>query len=269
MLVQRLIVIGILVPIGVLFALAGGWVLTLFVAASLAYAAWEYWHMFSVGGYHPSAPILIGGVAGLVITRHVFHFLNSDLFFSVVILMAMAVQIVNYEKGHSTTAVDFNITLGGILYLGWLGSYVISLRALPDGFWWLLLVLPSIWFADGGAYLIGSQFGRHKLNKRVSPNKSWEGYVGGIISAALGTMLLALLWNLFSPAITPVKGLLIGIIISSIAPLGDLGESMLKRNFGLKDTSHLLPGHGGIMDRIDSWLWAAPIGYYLIIWAWL
>ncbi len=83
--------------------------------------------------------------------------------------------------------------------------------------------------------------------------------------ATLGTALLAALWHMRAPMITAEDGLLIGLIISVISPLGDLGESMLKRSFGVKDASHLLPGHGGVMDRVDSWLYAAPIGYYLIL----
>jgi phosphatidate cytidylyltransferase len=141
------------------------------------------------------------------------------------------------------------------------------LRGLPDGSWWFLLVLPAVWISDGAAYFVGSHYGRHKMSPRVSPNKSWEGYLGGVVAGAVGCMILAALWHLRAPAITPMKGLLLGLAVAAITPLGDLGESMLKRGFGVKDTSHLLPGHGGIMDRIDSWLWAAPIGYYLILYA--
>jgi phosphatidate cytidylyltransferase len=131
-----------------------------------------------------------------------------------------------------------------------------------------MLVLPSIWVSDGTAYFVGSHFGRHKMSPRSSPKKSWEGYIGGVIGGTLFAVLLASLWHLRAPAVTPLKGLILGLVITSISPLGDLGESMLKRGFGVKDTSRLLPGHGGIMDRIDSWLWAATIGYYLILYAW-
>lgn len=79
---------------------------------------------------------------------------------------------------------------------------------------------------------------------------------------------MGILWGIVTPAITPLRGLIMGLVLSALTPLGDLGESMVKRQFNIKDSSRILPGHGGIFDRIDSWLWAAPIGYYLILWLW-
>ncbi len=269
MLAQRLIVAILLIPIGVFVVATGGWVMAAVVMAVLGYGAWEYWRIFTQGGYHPSAPLIIAGVVGLALARQIYQFSGSDLILSSLVLLSMGTQVFHFEKGSNTSAVDFNITLGGILYLGWLGSYLISLRNLPDGLWWFLLVLPSIWFGDGAAYFVGSHFGRHKMSPRVSPKKSWEGYVGGVIGGAIFSLLLASLWHLRAPAVTPMKGMILGLIIAGITPLGDLGESMLKRGFGVKDSSRLLPGHGGIMDRIDSWLFGAVIGYYLILYAWL
>ncbi len=269
MLAQRLIVTIILVPLGVFIVATGGWVMAVLVMAVLGYGAWEYWRIYTHGGYNPSAPLLIAGVVGLALSRQLFQFTGSDLLLSALILLAMGIQVFRFEKGSNTAAIDFNITLGGILYLGWLGSYLISLRNLPDGLWWFLLVLPAIWFADGSAYFVGSHFGRHKMSPRVSPKKSWEGYIGGLVGGALFCLLLASLWHLRAPEITPIKGLILGLAIAGFSPLGDLGESMLKRGFGVKDSSRLLPGHGGVMDRIDSWLWGTVIGYYLIFFVWL
>ncbi|MDZ4158765.1 MAG: CDP-archaeol synthase, partial [Anaerolineaceae bacterium] len=110
---------------------------------------------------------------------------------------------------------------------------------------------------------------RHKLAPRVSPRKTWEGYLGGIVTGCAGTVLFAALWNLAAPAITPLKGLVIGLVLPVLAPLGDLGESMLKRQFGIKDSSSILPGHGGVLDRIDTWIWAGVLGYYMITWLWM
>jgi phosphatidate cytidylyltransferase len=138
------------------------------------------------------------------------------------------------------------------------------LRYLPDGKWWFLLVLPAVWIADSGAYWIGSRWGRRKLSPRLSPGKTWEGYAGGVVAGALGGAGLAAVWGMVAPSITLWAGAGIGFILAVLTPLGDLGESMIKRQAGAKDSSNIIPGHGGVMDRIDSWIWAGVIGYYLV-----
>jgi phosphatidate cytidylyltransferase len=155
------------------------------------------------------------------------------------------------------------------MYLGWLGAYFISLRQLPEGLWWVLMALPVVWIADSFAYLVGSRWGRRKLSPRLSPKKTWEGYLGGIAGGTLGGALLPLLWQVWSgpdSAITPWRGALLGFVLAVLTTLGDLGESMIKRQVGVKDSGTLLPGHGGVFDRIDSWLWAGVIGYYVVLW---
>jgi len=118
--------------------------------------------------------------------------------------------------------------------------------------------------ADTGGYVFGKRLGRHLLSPHVSPNKTWEGYIGGIFFGVLASLLFGSLWHVRAPAVTIPRAFVIGLVLSVIAPLGDLGESMIKRQFGLKDSGSILPGHGGMMDRLDSWLWAATIGYYLV-----
>jgi phosphatidate cytidylyltransferase len=157
--------------------------------------------------------------------------------------------------------------LSGIFYIGWLGAYLISLRELPDGLWWILLVLPSVWLADSGAYFVGRAMGKRKFSPRLSPKKTWEGYIGGVIIGALGSILLAFIITMIKPGVmTPLQGGMMGLILALVTPLGDLGESMVKRQFGIKDSSNIIPGHGGVFDRIDSWLWAGVIGFYVIQW---
>ena len=132
-----------------------------------------------------------------------------------------------------------------------------------------ILVLAAVFLADSAAYFIGRRFGQHKLSPRLSPKKTWEGYLAGVVAGTLGAALVAYLWSLWAGAdftVTPWQGALLGLVISVITTLGDLGESMLKRQSGVKDSSNLIPGHGGVFDRIDSWLWAAPIGFYFILW---
>ncbi len=268
MLRQRLLAIIVLLPIGMVFVMAGGAWFVGFICLILGAAAWEFWRMFQQGGFAPSAPILIGGTALLPLARVYPQVLPPDVLFLVVVLAAMTWHVFSYERGQEHAATDFCITLGGVAYLGWLGSYLAALRAIPNGLYWFMLALPAVWLADTGAYVIGRRWGRHRMAPRVSPKKSWEGYFGGVLFAIIGSAGMGALGHLTVPAITAFNGAVMGGVLSVLAPMGDLGESMIKRQFGVKDSSRLIPGHGGIMDRIDSWIWAAAIGFYLIIWFW-
>ena len=268
MLRERLLVVIVLIPVGVAFIAAGGWWYTLLICGIMGTAAWEYWRIFKQGGYFPSRIFLILSVVALSAARHAFAFQHSDIILTAAVIASMGAYLFRYEAGETKSGVDMVVTIGGILYIGWLGAYFVSLRDLPDGLWWVMLIIPLIGLEDAGAYFIGSRWGKHPLAPRISPRKSREGYIAGVITGALGGMGLAALWHLQAPAITWDKGLILGIILSIICPLGDLGESMLKRQFNVKDAGTILPGHGGMLDRIDAWLWAVPIGYYLINWLW-
>jgi phosphatidate cytidylyltransferase len=269
MLAKRLIVAIILIPIGVALIKLSGWPFTLFIALILGIAAWEFCTLFTHAGYRPAKPLVIAGVLALVITRLLSGFEYQDLILTILVLTAMSYHLIAYEKGMDTAAIDFAITLGGVAYLGILGSHLISLRMLPDGLWWFMLVMPVTWLSDSAAFFIGARFGKHKIAPRLSPKKSWEGYVGGIVSGILSGILFSMLWGLVTPSMTIQRGIVVGVLLSTLPTLGDLGESMLKRHFGVKDSSNLLPGHGGFLDRVDSWIWAAPIGYYLVVFLWI
>jgi len=183
--------------------------------------------------------------------------------------VAIAAHAIAYERGRDQAATDFTVTVSGIIYLGWIGAYLISIRKLPQGMWWVLLVLPVVWLADSFAYLVGRKIGRHKMTKRISPKKSWEGFISGVVFAVIGGALLAIIWGYLGAdrnVITPLRGAVLGAILSVLTIFGDLGVSMIKRQVNIKDSGNLLPGHGGAFDRIDSWLWGGVIGYYVITW---
>jgi phosphatidate cytidylyltransferase len=149
-----------------------------------------------------------------------------------------------------------------------LGGYFIALRDLPDGLWWLVTVLPSMWLADSGAYVLGKQWGRHKMAPRLSPKKTWEGYAGSVVCGVVGGGLLGWCWRIGAGPTSLLDwptGALAGGLAGALGPLGDLGISMFKRQIGVKDVSDLLHGHGGALDRIDSWLIAVPVGYYFVL----
>jgi phosphatidate cytidylyltransferase len=271
MLVKRLWVAVILLPIGIAAILAGGWYLTALVAIFMCLAAWEYSNLFRAGGLQPATALVVGGALILVVARNLTGLTSSGWLISLLILVVMTYHLVTYERGRDQAGTDFAVSLAGIFYIGWLGAYFISLRNLPEGKWWILVVLPAVWFADAGAYFIGRSFGKHQLSPRLSPKKTWEGYLGGIVVGVLLTALFSAIWRLGAgPAssVTAGRGALVGLVMGIFPTLGDLGESMIKRQMGMKDSSSLLPGHGGIFDRIDSWLWAVVLGYYMVLWLW-
>jgi phosphatidate cytidylyltransferase len=176
--------------------------------------------------------------------------------------------LVRFERaGEKRSATAMGITLGGVLYLGWLTAYFVSLRQLPSGFWWTLIGLAAVGAADSSAYLVGRRWGRHPLTRLISPKKTWEGYFGGVAGASLAG--LAMGWLMPFPAgvfsgTTPVRGMILGALIGVLAPLGDLAISMIKREMAQKDSGDFFPGHGGVLDRIDSWLVMAVVGYYTV-----
>lgn len=271
MLAKRLWVTVILLPVGMAAILAGGWYLTALVAAFMCLAAWEYSNLFHLGGLQPATALVVGGTLLLLIGRNLTSFESAGWMISLIVLSAMTYHLVAFERGRDQAGTDFAVTLAGIFYIGWLGAYFISLRNLPEGKWWILVVLPAVWLADAGAYFIGKRFGKHPLCPRLSPKKTWEGYLGGIIVGVPLTALFTAVWRVGAgpaSAITVWRGALVGLVMGVLPTLGDLGESMIKRQMGVKDSGNLLPGHGGVFDRIDSWLWAVVIGYYMVLWLW-
>ena len=269
MLRERIVVIIFLLPFIIWVAVDGKWLFLVTILILLSLAAVEYGLMFRRHGLRPSLPLLILGVVALSTSRFLHGFEHTPFLLTVLCLATFIWHSVDYEQGAVHSGTDFAVSVAGIIYLGWVGSYLISLRQLPEGEWWILVALPSIWLADSAAYLVGRAIGRHPLTRRLSPNKTWEGYLAGIVCGALGTAGLAMLWRIgagWASTLSATRGLIVGATISTLAPLGDLGISMIKREIQVKDTGSLFPGHGGVLDRLDSWLWAGAIGFYLVSW---
>lgn len=249
----------------------GGVFYFLLMGVFLVGGAWEYVRLYRAVKHEPNELVTVGGVLVLVTARFFFADFAVPVFVALV-LVAMTVHLFAFERGRDEAAHDFGVTVAGIVYLGWVGAYLLDLRNLVSnemGVWWLMLVLPLVWAADTGGYSIGAAYGKHKMAPRLSPKKSWEGYFAGIFTSVLVGAYFAHAFSAMGPQplvgfITPVQGALLGLVIGALAPLGDLGESMFKRQSGTKDSSNIFPGHGGFLDRIDSWIWGAAIGYFLI-----
>ena len=268
---RRILTALAMAAVGLPAIIYGGVFYFLLISIFLAGSAWEFVRLYRAVQYEPNEIVTIGGV--LVIATARFFFSDyAVVVLALFVLLAMTVHVIAYERGRDKAGIDFTITLAGIIYIGWLGSYLVDLRYLVNkelGLWWFLLVLPMVWAGDTGAYSIGAVYGKHKMSPRLSPKKSWEGYFAGIFTAVLVGAFFAYAFSSLGPQplhglIDPLNGAALGFVISALTPLGDLGESMFKRQGGLKDSSNIFPGHGGFLDRIDSWIWGAAIGYFII-----
>ena len=156
-------------------------------------------------------------------------------------------------------------TIAGILYVGWLLSYLVALR-LDAGRNWVFFVLFTTFGSDTAAFFVGRALGRHRLAARISPNKTWEGAIAGVF----GAIIVSLVFTLPTPLSLPLgygQAVLLGLLVSVFGQLGDLVESLLKRNMGVKESGRLIPGHGGVLDRMDSVVFAGIVVYLYYIFA--
>lgn len=228
----------------------------------------EFYHltnMNKIGISQIVSAIIILSLSWLIYFRCKMQLVISIMFIQMVLLLIIELFIPKEETLHNVSLKFF-----GILYISLLNSFIL-IREYPNlfqlpyqiGGQLVILIFITIWISDSTAYLIGSQFGKHSLFKRVSPHKTLEGSLTGFIFALLTSLIIAHFMVDFT---TLFDGLMIGSFIGILGQLSDLLESLFKRNAGIKDSSNLLPGHGGILDRFDSTLFAVPIIYsYLII----
>ena len=172
--------------------------------------------------------------------------------------------ILLWRRGKENAFAEWAWTVAGILYIGWLLSYYVELRSLNDGRGWVFLAILSTFASDASAYFTGKALGRHKMAPYVSPKKTWEGAMGGILGAIVASVALSILFRL---PLLWWGAIIVGILISIIGQFGDLVKSLFKRNMGIKDSGNILPGHGGLLDRMDSLAFAGVLVYYFVVFA--
>jgi phosphatidate cytidylyltransferase len=180
--------------------------------------------------------------------------------------MAISLLLLLARKQKQGAFTDWSWTLAEILYVGWLLGYLVALRGVNDGRSWLFLAILATFGSDSAAYFIGRLFGKQKLAPTISPKKTWEGAVGGLAGAVAVSLLFLLPTPLKLTAyLNWWQIIIVGLLISIFGQLGDLVESLLKRNTGVKDSGNIFPGHGGMLDRMDSIVFAVVVVYYLVI----
>ncbi|MCD6567264.1 MAG: phosphatidate cytidylyltransferase [Dehalococcoidia bacterium] len=276
MLKQRIVCAVVGVPLLVLVTWFGHLWFGLFVAAVVLAGTLEFYQV-------TISPSVL--TQGNLINRSLIYF---GLLWSMLVAMAPLIfhcTVVNFLPAIMTFAVLISLIwvlfqnpregafpkwawlVAGVVYVGWMLSYWMNLRIMDGGRDWVYLALFTAFANDTGAFFIGRKWGRHRLAPSISPGKTWEGASGGLLSAVLTAVVVAMILN--SISVLPVEYwqvILIGCLISVFAQLGDLVESMLKRNAGVKDTGKFLPGHGGILDRFDSLIFVGPVVYYYVLW---
>jgi phosphatidate cytidylyltransferase len=276
---QRWLTAVIAIPIVLIFVWFGGWVAFAAVLLVVGLGTLELHNMLLHAGYHPLIWISFG---------------LSTLFLVAAMLPQQRLQIIEIGLGGALLVsfpwlffrqkldgamVDWALTLAISLYLGWPMSFFLLLRGyeaatiraldiaavhLPAGAWWVLTVLLGVWGFDAAAFFTGRYLGRHRLAPKISPAKSWEGVLGGLIVSILAALLLTV-----RPLGVPwYIAIGLGSVLGVAAVLGDLAESLIKRQTRVKDSGQILPGHGGMLDRIDSMLFAVIVVYVFAQFPW-
>ena len=270
---QRWLTALIAIPFVLFLCWFGGW--GAFTAALLVVAlgSFEMHYMLANVGYRPLSVMSLG----LSILFLIAAMLPSQMHLLVLEIGLGAALLISFSwlflrKSYDGVLVDWALTLAVPIYLAWPMSCAALLRGydfvvwrpasggwiyLPPGAWWLLTALVGVWFFDGAAFFSGRCFGRHKLAPLISPGKTWEGVIGGFIVCTIVCLVLTVV-----PLGIPwYFAILLALLIGSAATLGDLAKSLIKRQTNVKDSGWMMPGHGGMLDRIDSLLFAFVMVY--------
>lgn len=249
-------IIGIPLLLGIIYA-GGFYIQGFFIILGLV-ALFEFYRMMSVASF---VPVKIPGYLLLIL------FMLSPLCLEQLpeVILLLLIPILFYAVFYYPKVNINSIALSffGAFYIGFLLSFGLRMADLRYSFWIILLSLLLTWASDIGGYFAGTIWGKHKMAPLLSPNKTWEGSIGGVIL----TILVPFVFAYFSEftSLGFAYALLLGITASIAAQIGDLFMSSVKRNFGVKDTGNILPGHGGVLDRFDSYLLVLPIVYYFYI----
>ncbi len=252
--------------IGLVLFRAPLWVFVLVPTVLIGLGLNEFFTLVERKGIHIERWIGLG--VGLMIPLSIYNGFEAakgwDLFFMVIALLTLFI-IQLRRRDSSQAIVGISTALFGIFYISWCFSYLIKLRFLeggpvPDGRWLIVLLLVVTKGGDIGAYFVGSWLGRHPLIRRISPAKTWEGLFGGLLFSVAAALALHPVFRQVAWIHLWVLGLMMGVL----GQLGDLSESMIKRDCQVKDSGSLLPGMGGVLDVIDSLLFTAPICYFYV-----
>ncbi|MBI4723142.1 MAG: phosphatidate cytidylyltransferase [Candidatus Stahlbacteria bacterium] len=286
----RILLSALFIPVLIFIAWAGGIYYLLLIELCIGVGAYEFFNILESRGLKPYT--FLGVIAALVLgwsayfASYMFTFLTLTMLLLIISVSDLCRKTIDQAIYH------ISANLFGVFYVGWLFSHLTLLRQIPvflyygetmknlanfklcyffphivftseytKGAIYTLIPFVLAWANDSGAYFIGHNFGKHKVLKRISPGKSWEGLIGGGVCGLIGIFILK---YSIATELSAIDCLILGILSACAAPVGDLVESLLKRDAQVKNASNTIPGHGGMLDRFDSILFVAPIVYYYL-----
>jgi phosphatidate cytidylyltransferase len=261
-LVVRIATVVLLLPAVLALLIAGGWPAAALFAVVAAGCTFEY-ERITTPVFGVAQAAAVAGAALMALAAHWLPAAFGSVAFCILALVFFVAWIAHLFVGPIAEApVRSAHAVSGCLYGGLAMASLAALRPGAEGLQWVIAALVMTWANDTCAYFAGRFFGRHKLYPEVSPSKTWEGFFGGMAGSVVGMFIAR--WVAF-PALTAQDCLVLGLVGGVLGPLGDLCESMLKRAYQVKDSGWLIPGHGGLLDRVDALLFNAPAVYLYVM----
>ncbi|MBA7576567.1 Phosphatidate cytidylyltransferase [subsurface metagenome] len=263
MLRKRIVTALCCIPTLVAVVWFGGPWFTILIAVCGLLAAFEFYRMVALSKVRPLTYLGLIWVLLFIVSPHFNYDFLKPLLLTSGVVISLVWLLLRPQKEEAFSSWVW--TIAGIFYIGWLLSYLVELN-LEGGRNWIFFALFTTFASDIAAFFVGRALGRHQLAPRISPSKTWEGAIGGIF----GAIIVSLFFTMSTPLGLPLgygQAVLLGLLVSVFSQLGDLTESLLKRNMGVKDSGKLMPGHGGMLDRIDSVVFTGIVVYYYVLWA--
>lgn len=259
-LASRVLVAAVLLPLVIGIAYLGGWWLFGLALVGGVVALHELYTMA-----RELRPLVLGGFLGFVLALLGLQLGGTPwMLGGILSTLVLSFVVFGLSDVRPSATASLGVTLLGVVWVGGGIGFLLLVRDIPDnGFWALMAVLFTVFAADTAAFFVGRAIGRHKMAPGISPGKSWEGFVAGVL-AAMG-IAFVILYKDRGEFLTGPETLALGAAVAVAAVLGDLFESAIKRDREVKDSGRLLGGHGGMLDRLDSLLWAGPAAYYVIL----
>lgn len=265
---NRAVVAAVAGPLILLAAWYGRLAFLALIELIILLGVWEFYQLAAKKGAHPNR--LLGMAASFALGLQIYWRGPGELWLT---LMLFVVILVGAEmfRNKGSAILNTGATVFGVAYIAGLWSFLLLLREFyprasenyGSAGTWLVMLIATVWVCDTAAYHFGLTFGRHKLFERVSPKKTWEGAIGGLI---FGVLMAVISHYWFVEGLRLLDAVVIGALVGTVGQMSDLAESLFKRDAGVKDSSSLIPGHGGVLDRFDSEMLVAPLVYlYLLL----